>query len=133
VFKIIVVTNVKISKNCFFLSGLYGPSHGPTTIFVKCWDETKEVLQKESGRRLCHIYSRCTIDISPLDSRCLYQPELGLRYFFPYSLFALPLLQHLFSLSLLCYFSENCNTLLAIATFVSSVLRTASIIGLYLR
>jgi Na+-transporting NADH:ubiquinone oxidoreductase subunit NqrB len=31
------------------------------------------------------------------------------------------------------YFSENCNTLLAIATFVSSVLRTASILGLYLR
>jgi hypothetical protein len=41
-------------------------------------------------------------------------PELGIRYFFPYSLFALPLLQHLFSLSLLGYFSENCNTLLAI-------------------
>jgi hypothetical protein len=40
--------------------------------------------------------------------------EQGIRYFFPYSLFALPLLQHLFSLSLLRYFSENCNTLLAI-------------------
>jgi hypothetical protein len=31
-----------------------------------------------------------------------------------FPLFALPLLQHLFSLSLLRYFSENCNTLLAI-------------------
>jgi hypothetical protein len=39
---------------------------------------------------------------------------LGIRYFFPYLLFALPLLQRLFSLSLLRYFSENCNTLLAI-------------------
>jgi hypothetical protein len=25
------------------------------------WGVTKEVLQKESGRRLCYIYSRCTI------------------------------------------------------------------------
>jgi hypothetical protein len=31
--------------------------------------------------------------------------ELGIRYFFPFSLFASPLLQHLFSLSLLRYFS----------------------------
>jgi hypothetical protein len=38
----------------------------------------------------------------------------GHSLLFPYSLFALPLLQHLFSLSLLRYFSENCNTLLAI-------------------
>jgi hypothetical protein len=36
--------------------------------------------------------------------------------FFP--LLAIPLLQFLFSLSLLRYFSENSNTLLAIATLV---------------
>jgi hypothetical protein len=34
-------------------------------------------------------------------------PELGIRYFFLFSLFAFPLLQRLFSLSLLRYFSEN--------------------------
>jgi hypothetical protein len=39
--------------------------------------------------------------------------ELGIRYFLPFSLFANPLLQCSYSLSLL-YFSEICNTLLAI-------------------
>jgi hypothetical protein len=40
--------------------------------------------------------------------------EMGIHYFFLYSLFAILLLQFLFSLLLLLYFSENCNTLLAI-------------------
>jgi hypothetical protein len=38
-------------------------------------------------------------------------PELGIRYFIPYSLFANPLLQCSYLLSLLRYFSEFCNTL----------------------
>jgi hypothetical protein len=52
-----------------------------------------------------------------------------------FPLFAIPLLQRLFSLSLLRYFSENCNTLLAICYryFFSLVLQTASILELYLR
>jgi hypothetical protein len=62
--------------------------------------------------------------------------ELGIRYFSPYSLFSLPLLQHLFSLSVLRYatFTKIAMgySLFAIATFVSSVLRIASIFGLYL-
>jgi lipopolysaccharide export LptBFGC system permease protein LptF len=40
--------------------------------------------------------------------------ELGIRYFLPFSLFADPLLQCSYSLSLLRYFSEICNTLFAI-------------------
>jgi hypothetical protein len=46
--------------------------------------------------------------------KLMLEPELSIRYFFPYSLFTLPLLQHLFSLSLLRYFSKKWNTLLAI-------------------
>jgi hypothetical protein len=41
-------------------------------------------------------------------------PELGIRYFLPFSLFPNPLLQFSYSLSLLRYFSEICNTLFAI-------------------
>jgi hypothetical protein len=41
-------------------------------------------------------------------------PELGIRYFLTFSLFANPLLQCSYSLSLLCYFSEICNMLFAI-------------------
>jgi hypothetical protein len=41
-------------------------------------------------------------------------PELGIRYFLPYSLIAIPLLQCTISLSPLRYFSEFCNTLFAI-------------------
>jgi hypothetical protein len=42
----------------------------------------------------------------------MQKAELGIRYFFPYSLFALPLLQHLFSLSLLHYiFGKRFTTL----------------------
>jgi hypothetical protein len=39
--------------------------------------------------------------------------ELGIRYFLPYSLIAIPLLQCTISLSLPRYFSEFCNTLFA--------------------
>jgi hypothetical protein len=42
------------------------------------------------------------------------EAELGIRYFLPYSLIAIPLLQCTISLSLLRYFSEFCNTLFAI-------------------
>jgi hypothetical protein len=40
--------------------------------------------------------------------------ELGIRYFLPFSLFANPLLQCSYLLSLLRYFSEICNTPFAI-------------------
>jgi hypothetical protein len=42
------------------------------------------------------------------------QPELGICYVLPFSLFANPLLQCSYSLSLLRYFSEICNTLFPI-------------------
>jgi hypothetical protein len=60
------------------------------------------------------IKTTCVYDISGFKNIVYMLPEQGIRYFFPYSLFALPLLQHLFSLSLLRYVSENCYTLLAI-------------------
>jgi hypothetical protein len=48
-------------------------------------------------------------------------PELGIRYFSPFSLFAIPLLvlHHLFSLWLLCYFLNIAifYSLFTIATF----------------
>jgi hypothetical protein len=76
------------------------------------------------GRKFQHFDSNQVCEnrsaILQLSVKCRYVicnlSELGIRYFFPFSLFALPLLQHLFSLSLLRYryFSENCNTLLAI-------------------
>jgi hypothetical protein len=44
--------------------------------------------------------------------------ELGIHYFLPYSLIAIPLLQCTISLSLLRYFSEFCNTLFAIRYFL---------------
>jgi hypothetical protein len=56
----------------------------------------------------------------------LFYTELGIRYFLPYSLIALPLLQCTISLSLLRYFSEFCNTLFAICY---SLLPLTSLIG----
>jgi hypothetical protein len=64
-----------------------------------------------------------------------YLAELGIRYFYPirYSLF------RYFNTSFRYRYSATFPTiairysLFAIATFVSSVLRTASILGLYLR
>jgi hypothetical protein len=59
--------------------------------------------------------------------------ELGIRYFFSYSLF------RYFNTSFRYRYSATFPkiairySLFAIATFVSSVLRTASILGLYLR
>jgi hypothetical protein len=38
-------------------------------------------------------------------NRFVLKPELGIRYFLPFSLFANPLLQCSYSLSLLCYFN----------------------------
>jgi hypothetical protein len=49
---------------------------------------------------------------------CVSRAELGIRYFLPYSLIAIPLLQCTISLSLLRYFSEFCNTLFAIRYFL---------------
>jgi hypothetical protein len=52
--------------------------------------------------------------------------ELDIRYFLPFSLFANPLLPCSYSLSLLRYFSEICNTLYAIRY---SLLPLNSVIG----
>jgi hypothetical protein len=61
-----------------------------------------------------------------------YVAELGIRYFFPYSLF--PYFNTSFRYRYSATFPKIAirYSLFAIATFVTSVLRTASILGLYL-
>jgi hypothetical protein len=58
--------------------------------------------------------------------------ELGIRYFFLYSLFAIPLLQCIYSLSLLRYFSEFCNTLPYSLSLPVPVLPMTSVMGFIL-
>jgi lipopolysaccharide export LptBFGC system permease protein LptF len=52
---------------------------------------------------------------------CNWRAELGIRYFLPFLLLANTLLQCSYSLSLLRYFSEICNTLFAICYFLWTV------------
>jgi hypothetical protein len=58
-------------------------------------------------------YYRLLVSSGTNQNLCKFT-ELGIRYFLPYSLIAIPLLQCTILLSLLCYFFEFCNTLFAI-------------------
>jgi hypothetical protein len=61
------------------------------------------------------MFRHCVHNFPTISHRqAVYTTELGIRYFLPFSLFANPLLQCSYLLSLLRYFSEICNKLFAI-------------------